>query len=90
VLLYFIRAGDYLKIGVTTDLDRRLLALRTASPLPLVVKAVRPGTVREERAWHQRFAHLRVQGEWFRWTPELAAAIRDTTPRGQLALPFAA
>jgi hypothetical protein len=41
----------------------------------LVLLGTVPGSTEIERQYHQRFAHLREQGEWFRADPELLTAI---------------
>jgi hypothetical protein len=72
-MIYYIQAGEYLKIGYTGSptADGRLAALQTASPLDLRILATEPGEVVDETALHRRFAHLRVRGEWFRFEGEL-------------------
>lgn len=68
---YFIRAGDAIKIGFASNFKRRLGSLQTAQEKPLEVLAViSAGDVGELEA-HQRFAHLRLSGEWFRADKEL-------------------
>ena len=69
-LVYFIRFGDRIKIGFTTDLKRRLQVL----PHDMLL-ATTPGTMRDEGRLHQRFAHLRITGEWFHAAPDLLAYI---------------
>lgn len=65
-LVYYIRFGDRIKIGTTTNLANRLTAL----PFDEVL-AVEPGSHFLERSRHKQFAHLRIKGEWFRAEDEL-------------------
>jgi hypothetical protein len=65
-LIYFVGFGGRIKIGFTTNLERRLSALQTSCPAPLTIQATIPGTRLEEKRLHKRFAHLKLSGEWFR------------------------
>jgi hypothetical protein len=69
-LVYFIRNGNRMKIGTTTDLKRRIrtLALREENVALLV-----NGDQRVERSYHKQFADLRVgRTEWFAYEGTLA------------------
>lgn len=62
------------KIGVTTNLARRLSALRTASPLQLRVIYTWDMPLQEEASHFegillQRFRSYTVRGEWFKISP---------------------
>jgi hypothetical protein len=37
----------------------------------------------QEADWHQDFRHLRSNGEWFRITPELKAAVNHALEDGK-------
>jgi hypothetical protein len=66
--VYFIQAedGGPIKIGVATDVDKRLAGLQTSHHRTLVVRRVLEGSVELERELHERFASARLVGEWFR------------------------
>ncbi len=68
-VVYFVRAGDSIKIGAATNFKHRLHALQTGNEKPLEVLAVIPGL--NEYEIHQRFSHLRTFGEWFSPKKEL-------------------
>lgn len=70
-LVYFVRRGDEIKIGFTHRLSQRMAGLGGA----LTLLGIVPGTTTTERMYHERFTHLRTQGEWFRAGPDLLAAI---------------
>jgi excisionase family DNA binding protein len=74
--VYFMRRTDGLvKIGVTTDPERRLRALQNAGgPMDLV--AWFEGDAGVEKALHDRFASTRVVGEWFSPSDALEELIR--------------
>ena len=65
-MVYFIQFGDRIKIGYTTDLDQRMNALPHDKILALIA-----GTMTDERRCHEKFAHLRLTGEWFSAGPDL-------------------
>lgn len=77
--VYFVEAATGLiKIGVATDPDGRLRALRTMSPVSLRLVLTIPGVgAAGEIELHRRFAEHRSHGEWFRPAPELTAFIQE-------------
>lgn len=82
-LIYFILAHSrYVKIGVTTDLPKRLLDLQAANPEPLTVLATMPGGFEHEGFLHSRFIDQRRQGEWFTLSAELRSFIRYVKETG--------
>lgn len=69
--LYVIQArmGEPVKIGIASDVSRRLQELQTANARKLHVLGIGvDGSV--EREIHRQLSHLRTHGEWFRWTAE--------------------
>lgn len=79
-MIYFIVAFEVrkVKIGISRNLKRRLLALQMASPVHLKISASFPGTAETEHAMHERFAKARLHGEWFTLTREIEDFIRAT------------
>jgi len=63
VQTYFVRAGDKVKIGRSTDVEGRMRSLQTANPHRLELLCVIDGD--EEANWHRYFADRHVGGEWF-------------------------
>ena len=71
--VYLVRNGDLYKIGVTTDLKRRLSELK---PDEVVNTVKRSDYAEIERKIHKRFKRLRVpQTEYFRLTEADLAAV---------------
>ena len=75
--LYFIRCGDAIKIGITSNIKARMRDLAVANARALRVLALIEAGRYEEIAVHQRFAALRISGEWFRASPELLAFVQE-------------
>lgn len=68
---YFVRRGDFIKIGHSAVPKQRMGSLQVSFPDRLKVLAVIPNSIIKEPDAHAMFAHLYVSGEWFRATPEL-------------------
>lgn len=76
-VVYYIRFGDRIKIGTSTNLPNRLGSLPYDELL-----AIEPGNVEREHSRHAQFRAHRVVGqqEWFHVTPEIlghASALRE-------------
>jgi len=69
--VYFLECGDFVKIGYSTDIAGRIETLQPGAPQKLKLIARMPGTMRTERALHEKFSHLRECGEWFSMTDEV-------------------
>lgn len=73
---YFIGGtSGAIKIGFSVDVASRLKAIRSHSPIPVSILAVRDGGEARETAYHRQFAEHRLHGEWFERTPDLEAEI---------------
>lgn len=84
--VYFIQQGDSgaIKIGCSKNPTQRLQGLQTGHSEPLRLLTCAVGSQAQERALHDRFAHLRVSGEWFRPAEDLLAYIRLVNDRRAL------
>jgi hypothetical protein len=77
--VYVIVAGEFCKIGVTVDPQKRLLGVATGCPLPprlFHVSEAMPRVLAHwvESAVHAKFADQNTNGEWFRLAPDEARA----------------
>ena len=59
--------GKILKIGYTTNLDKRLKNLQRSCPYTLEIIKTKVGTFEDERKLLQSFKQFKLQGEWFTW-----------------------
>jgi hypothetical protein len=82
-VIYFIRCPDAgaIKIGTAYGILARAFArlstMQSGCPLDLELVAVIDGGGREEAELHQRFAALRIRGEWFRYEGDLKAHVEQ-------------
>lgn len=75
--LYFVARKDdpyMVKIGTTEDMERRMRTLAVSGPIVLFATCY--GGRVEERFFLNRFADLRIEGEWFRANEEMISFIR--------------
>lgn len=76
-MIYFIQAcSNYVKIGMSFNLEGRVKGLQTANPKRLKVKAVLEGGSQTEAGLHELFKKSQVRGEWFKTTEEIKWYIR--------------
>jgi hypothetical protein len=74
--VYFLRFGNRIKVGYTTDPTRRFLEL----PHDEVIGVI-PGTRDDETAWHRLLGDYRTVGEWFRAEPEVLDMISQVVAK---------
>lgn len=74
--VYFVQSGKVtadgtapVKIGFSTDIERRMRQLQTAHHEPLKRLACVIGTQAIEAFFHRMFSAQRIRGEWFRLHP---------------------
>lgn len=82
--VYFFTDGENIKIGYTSgDVFRRLHQLNTGSPCQLYLLGYIAGTKKTEHELHAKFEkdRLRMNGEWFRGSPELISYINEINQR---------
>lgn len=77
--IYFMRAGDRIKIGFSTNPLDRFKQLQTSSPVDLELLAYLPGTFDDEREMHRLFGSLHVRGEWFQNHPAILRYVKLRT-----------
>lgn len=76
-VVYFIQCGEFVKLGFTTDLGRRLSGYLMHTPYDVKVLASMPGDRRLEKSLHRRFVKHHHRGEWFRLSSEILDYIND-------------
>lgn len=63
--VYLVSSGNKYKIGFSTNIERRVRAFNTASPIPFRILAIVPGGKALEGDLHKQFQDRYVSGEWF-------------------------
>lgn len=86
--LYAVENSDWIKIGWTTNLETRLSALRTSSPVPLNVLLAIDGGRREEAFLHDKLQDHRAEGEWFSKTEAVLQEIASLREQGIFYFPW--
>ena len=89
-MIYFIRDGNYIKIGISVDPWKRLASFQTSHHNELELLAVMPGSEDLEAGLHRSFARFSKRGEWFEQNPQLLAfieTVRTTFPDAQWSIP---
>ncbi|MFV8301278.1 hypothetical protein ACNQP7_31770 [Mycolicibacterium fortuitum] len=76
-IVYYLKFGDRVKIGTSTNLRKRLLDIPHDEVL-----AVEPGGPAMERCRHLQFANSRVNGEWFSCGDDLMQHIETLNRNG--------
>ncbi|MEZ0059272.1 hypothetical protein ACVII1_007503 [Bradyrhizobium elkanii] len=66
---------EFVKIGFTSCLERRLGSLLTASHVEPTIHLTIPSTASLERELHTRFEVVRYNRKWFRLTDEIKTFI---------------
>jgi len=80
--VYFIRAGEYVKIGFSNDAKHRIETLQTGQPYELECLCLIKGNRSTESKLHARFSKYHVRGEWFSQTEELMRYIEKIKDTG--------
>ncbi|TMQ02769.1 MAG: GIY-YIG nuclease family protein [Deltaproteobacteria bacterium] len=66
-VVYFIRGGEFLKIGTASNITKRFEGIQAASPVKLQLVGMIHGGVNVEHWCHFHCSHHRSHYEWFRW-----------------------
>lgn len=77
--VYVISDGyQSVKIGRSVNPGQRLKSLQTSNPLPLKLLGYCPNvSPLEEKELHKRLRKSKIQGEWFKLTPEVIEVITE-------------
>ena len=65
----YCQTTNQVKIGYSTNVERRLKQLSTGNPNILTVIALLGGDKRLEKELHFKFRHYRINREWFNFQP---------------------
>lgn len=63
--VYFMRCGEFVKIGVANNPQKRKKEIETANPFAVELLATIPGGQKREAELHRQFKSCRYRREWF-------------------------
>lgn len=68
--VYFLKAGDYIKIGLSKDVHARIESFKTSNPYKIKIVGIMPHLTKKrafevEKKLHNYFSHIRSNREWF-------------------------
>jgi hypothetical protein len=74
-ILYIIKAGDAIKIGITSNFNSRIKSIQTGNPNKIIVLKTyyedRKNIEYLERKLHSINNHIRLNGEWFKFYDDI-------------------
>jgi DNA-binding XRE family transcriptional regulator len=77
-MIYLIsHENQFLKIGYTKNINKRLSQLQVSSPVKLEVLHLIDGNVTIEKKLHVLFKDLRTSGEWFKFDSSILEYFAD-------------
>lgn len=74
-IVYFIYCAGFVKIGITTNLEKRMATLQIGAPWQARVVGMMVGGRTTESFLHFVFSEHSVGGEWFRLSDEIRQAL---------------
>lgn len=82
--VYFMRCGDWVKIGFSLEPMGRVAHLHTNQPHEISAVVIVRGTREDERRAHAAVKSERLRGEWFNYTPAVANLISRSLAFGRV------
>lgn len=76
--VYFLHAGEFIKIGFSAKPHERISTLQTGSPHKLQLVLVIEGGKEKESELHGRFNKWRYHGEWFYYSDEIKSFVLES------------
>ena len=73
--IYFLQCKNYIKIGRTNNILKRMIEIQGLNPFPLKLLLVLKGDSKKEASLHARFRKDRIRGEWFILSTQMKAYI---------------
>lgn len=70
-MIYFVKGGDFVKIGYTNNLNLRMREIQVSCPHHLSLLATCEGDKRTEAMFHDMAAPYHHRAEWFKFSGEL-------------------
>lgn len=74
-MIYVISTTKYVKVGYTSNLEKRLKQYDTHNPDYTIYKTIKKGTAQHELELHNLLKEYKYQGEWFHLNEEVLQII---------------
>lgn len=77
--IYFVLAPEVnrIKIGFSVKPNERYKALKTSSPVKLILLGFINGTQQEEKMLHEKFSKYRFNLEWFEYSDKIQKYVEN-------------
>lgn len=87
-MIYVFKTSNFVKIGFSNDIPRRLKELQAANPELITLVGAVPGTMALEHAIHRKLRAHRCEGgsEWYRMSTFVMDFVKDLHGNGLLRL----
>jgi hypothetical protein len=79
--LYFIKVGDKVKVGTSSDVNKRMKQIQTGNPDKVEKLAEFEGFAEKESGIHKELSDIHVRGEWFKFGDKIKWVIDTLTQR---------
>lgn len=76
-MLYFMKCGDAVKVGVSIDPESRVRQVRTGNQGIVTLLASFPNLGKFEKACHTRLADNHISGEWFIYDYDVEVLLQE-------------
>jgi len=76
-MVYFLKLNEFVKIGFSDDVLKRISQIQTSSPYKIEVMSVIHGDYDKEKELHKLFKQYRASGEWFYLSEEILDYIKS-------------
>jgi hypothetical protein len=80
--VYVIYDGEFVKVGITTNVQNRLASIRSANTRSITIEYLSPelkNAVAVEQFCHSNLSSRNVSGEWFKCSVDLAVTVVKET-----------
>lgn len=85
MFIYFLRAGQFVKIGKSRNWKQRQQQMQVGSPYDIVPLLVLMDVPDLEKKLHTRFRRDHYRGEWFHMGPAIGSFIKENLPNCVIA-----
>lgn len=79
--IYFVRLHDFVKIGISSDVRKRMRHLQSGSPYPLeLIRLIPDGNIELEARFHAFYKDQHANFEWFTFSEDMLTITAGELP----------